>query len=329
MKALMWLPTDSITMNPEYQNLFPSLSTNVYTELRNDIEKVGILVPLILEHQDSGYSVLAGHHRLKAAKEIGLAEVPCEIVETQEEQFSALFDNIHRRQLSPQELKELKRDEHVWRSERAKHIPSALKTLCEEFPLERILPASLWSQVMLAPASQVDHIAKSIKGVLEKVRANTSQKDERHESNLSRSLSIPKKNSSSTREVEEIRQTAVSLSKEVQKRNQEIEHLKEAVQAEKRKTTDAQALLHALEMQDPLTMTPDIIVDGFQTLSQFLRILFEWTTHLPALSDDVQEKIGRAITQCQQILHEHVQTTHGSANLRLVNGHKQSQSAHV
>ncbi len=330
MKALIWLPTDSLNTNPEYENLFPSLSTHVYTELRDDIEKVGILVPLILEHRDNGYTVLAGHHRLKAAQELGLEEVPCEIVETQEEQISAIFDNIHRRQLSTKEVKEFKHNEKVWRRDRAKRIPPALKILCDEFPLDRILPASLWSQLMVSNPSQVNHLAKSLKGTLDKIKANAPQDDPIEEATELRSRAIPApKRDTSAREQEELRQAAVHLSKEVQKRNQEIERLNEELQAEKRKTTDAKALLHAFEMQDPLTMTPDIIVEGFQTVSQLLRILLEWMTHLPALSQDVQNKVDRAITRLRKLLDEQGLKTGKAANLRVVNGRKQSQPAHV
>ncbi len=328
MKALIWLPTDSITINPDYQNLFPPLSMDVYEELREDIKKVGVLVPLILEHHDSGYSVLAGHHRLKAANELGLEQVPCEVVETQEEHSSALFDNIHRRQLSPNELKKFKENEQVWRSTRVTKIPSALKDLCNEFPLERILPAHLWSQLMLSPPSQVNHISKSLKCTLDKIKAKASTPNGIEKSSLSRSQPRSSKDTEYPQELEELRKTAVGLSREVQKRNQDIERLEEELQAQKRKMNDAQALLKAFQMQDPLTITPGIIVEGFQTLSQLLRVLLDWTTQLPTLNDDFQGKIDRAIAQLLKILNERGQKTGHPANLRIVNGHKQPQPAH-
>ena len=54
-------------------------------ELVCSVRKHGILVPLLAAHVGAEYLVLLGEHRLAAAKELGLAEVPVCIVDATDE----------------------------------------------------------------------------------------------------------------------------------------------------------------------------------------------------------------------------------------------------
>ncbi|GJL52923.1 MAG: hypothetical protein NPIRA02_00550 [Nitrospirales bacterium] len=329
MKTSVWLSTDSIVTETKYQTLFPALSSDEYRSLRDDIQNVGILVPLILEHVANEYCVLSGHHRLKAAKELGLKQVPCEIVETQDEQISALFDNLYRRQLSSSELKRLKDVEHKWREESIKQVPASLRSLCAELPLEDILPKSLWSQLIASSSDTLDKMTRSLQRVLDDVKTDASnQAVKKFDQTRSRMPQpVTKKHNNIEKEMEELRRTAVGFSREVQKRDKEIERLEEALEAQKRKITDAEALLHAFELQDPLTITPGIIVDGFNTLTQLVRLLLEWTAQLPNATDEFQGKIDRAIGQLHNLLEDQGRRTRRTKNLRVLNGHKPSQPA--
>ncbi|MDD6175206.1 MAG: ParB/RepB/Spo0J family partition protein [Firmicutes bacterium] len=54
-------------------------------ELIRSVRKHGILVPLLAANVNGEYLVLLGEHRLAAARELGLAEVPVCVVEAEDE----------------------------------------------------------------------------------------------------------------------------------------------------------------------------------------------------------------------------------------------------
>lgn len=73
--------------------------------LAASIRRVGIIEPLIVRRQDSGFLLVSGHRRLQAAKEVGLTTVPCiewggSSVQDSEVVFA---ENFFRRNLSPVE----------------------------------------------------------------------------------------------------------------------------------------------------------------------------------------------------------------------------------
>ena len=73
------------------------------SELADSIRAHGILQPLTVRRRaEGGYELVAGERRLRAAKLAGLSEVPCIVVELDEEQSAllALIENIQRRDLN-------------------------------------------------------------------------------------------------------------------------------------------------------------------------------------------------------------------------------------
>jgi ParB family chromosome partitioning protein len=75
-------------------------------ELAASIRKVGLLQPLLVTPDgNAGYLVLAGQRRLAAAKEVGLARVPCVVrrMDEREREVAMLVENVHRLDLTPLE----------------------------------------------------------------------------------------------------------------------------------------------------------------------------------------------------------------------------------
>ena len=72
-------------------------------ELAESIRHNGIIQPIILRKSDSGYVIVAGERRWRAAKLIGLKEVPSIIMELTEKQVLeiSLIENIQRQDLNP------------------------------------------------------------------------------------------------------------------------------------------------------------------------------------------------------------------------------------
>ena len=72
-------------------------------ELANSIREVGIFTPLIVRKSISGYELLAGERRLRAAKLAKLNEVPCIIKDFDDKSMMeiSILENIQREDLSP------------------------------------------------------------------------------------------------------------------------------------------------------------------------------------------------------------------------------------
>jgi ParB family chromosome partitioning protein len=76
------------------------------------IREVGVLQPIVVRKTSSGFELIAGERRLRAAKLAGLATVPAVIRESDDAESlrEALIENIHREDLNPIELAEAFRE---------------------------------------------------------------------------------------------------------------------------------------------------------------------------------------------------------------------------
>lgn len=91
------LPSEALAA---YQ-ILPPLAADEYAALKADVARHGVLVPVEL---DEAGCVLDGHHRLRAAHELGLAEVPTLVrsgLSEEEKREHALRLNLLRRHLGP------------------------------------------------------------------------------------------------------------------------------------------------------------------------------------------------------------------------------------
>ena len=70
--------------------------------LAESIRENGILQPINVRRCGVNYEIVSGERRLRAAKICGLSEVPCIIIEADDERSAvlALIENIQRRDLS-------------------------------------------------------------------------------------------------------------------------------------------------------------------------------------------------------------------------------------
>ena len=73
-------------------------------DLKNSIREKGLIQPITVRRQNSGFELIAGERRLRAAIEVGLEKIPAYIivVETKEEMLEmALVENVQRERLNP------------------------------------------------------------------------------------------------------------------------------------------------------------------------------------------------------------------------------------
>ena len=97
------LPVSAIRPNTRQpRSSFPEAGIK---ELAASITEVGILQPLVVRSTSSGFELIAGERRLRAAKEAGLDRVPVLIRQAGENESMelALVENLQRENLSPLE----------------------------------------------------------------------------------------------------------------------------------------------------------------------------------------------------------------------------------
>ncbi len=71
-------------------------------ELADTIRELGVLQPLLLRSVESGYELISGERRWRAARQAGLERIPAEVVEVDEvsARLMALVENLQREDLS-------------------------------------------------------------------------------------------------------------------------------------------------------------------------------------------------------------------------------------
>lgn len=98
------VPINSISVVSNIRKMFKQAQMD---ELTDNIMKVGVLEPILLRPSPSGsgYLLIAGERRLRAAKDAGLKEIPGRVLEVTNEQAAEIqaFENLHREGLTPME----------------------------------------------------------------------------------------------------------------------------------------------------------------------------------------------------------------------------------
>jgi ParB family chromosome partitioning protein len=104
--GLLDVPVNAIAPNPKQPRT--NFDDEAIGSLAVSIREVGILQPIVVRKAGSGYELIAGERRLRAAKRAGLATVPVVVRDTGDTDTlrEALIENIHREDLGPIELAE-------------------------------------------------------------------------------------------------------------------------------------------------------------------------------------------------------------------------------
>lgn len=99
-RRVLYLNVDAIRANPNQPRR--CFDPDSLRELSESIRRYGILQPLTVRRGDSGYELIAGERRLRAAKLLGMAEVPCIVVEADSLRSAelAIIENLQREDLN-------------------------------------------------------------------------------------------------------------------------------------------------------------------------------------------------------------------------------------
>ena len=100
--AIKLIPTRDISPNPSQPRRF--FEAEAIASLADSIRQYGIIQPLTVRHLIHGdkYELIAGERRLRAASLLGMENVPCVILETDETESAALsiIENLQRENLN-------------------------------------------------------------------------------------------------------------------------------------------------------------------------------------------------------------------------------------
>ena len=143
---ILKISPERIIFNPHQPRTnFPASSLN---DLAESIKQNGIIQPLIVTKKDSGFELIAGERRLRAAKLIGLKEVPVIVRQEQEQKKLelALIENLQREDLNPLETarayKKLIDEFNITQEEAAKKVGKARSSVANALRL-LTLPAAV------------------------------------------------------------------------------------------------------------------------------------------------------------------------------------------
>jgi len=109
--------------------------------LMDSIAKNGMLQPIIVRSVETGYEIIAGERRWKAAMQIGLEKIPVLVKEVSDEKLLelALIENIQREDLNPIEraraYKKLMDDFHLTQEQAASALGQERSTLANTIRL--------------------------------------------------------------------------------------------------------------------------------------------------------------------------------------------------
>ncbi|MFB3739681.1 MAG: ParB/RepB/Spo0J family partition protein [Candidatus Velamenicoccus archaeovorus] len=104
--GLLEIPVEAVSPNPRQPRV--TFEDESLDALASSIREVGVLQPIVVRRTQTGFELIAGERRLRAARKAGLATVPAVVRESDDADSlrEALIENIHREDLNPVELAE-------------------------------------------------------------------------------------------------------------------------------------------------------------------------------------------------------------------------------
>jgi len=135
----------NITANPNQPR--QNFDEEALAELVHSLREVGLLQPIVVRPVDTGYEIVAGERRWRAAQEAGWETIPAVVRETADADLlrDALLENLHRAQLNPLEeaaaYQQLLSDFGVTQEELADRLGRSRPHLTNTLRLLRLPPA--------------------------------------------------------------------------------------------------------------------------------------------------------------------------------------------
>lgn len=146
-KRVLEIPVDQLSPNPDQPR--SNFSPAALEELAASIMEHGILQPLTIRRCDSGYQLISGERRLRAAKLAGAETVPCILADVDQEESAqlALVENLQRRDLDFLEealaLSQLISTYRLTQEEAARKLGKSQSAIANKLRLLKLSPDAL------------------------------------------------------------------------------------------------------------------------------------------------------------------------------------------
>lgn len=157
---------DQISINPHQPRT--DFNEAALNDLAESIREHGIISPLVVTRKGDGFELIAGERRLRAAKKIGLKEVPAIVREEGEQKKLeiALIENLQRENLNPMEsavaYRRLMDEFGLTQEEAATKLGKARSSVANSL---RLLALPLEAQVALSAGKITEAHAKYLLGL--------------------------------------------------------------------------------------------------------------------------------------------------------------------
>ncbi len=137
-------------------------SPEIEEKIRSNMAKSGFCPALMVRKSGKYYTIIDGHHRLKVAKKLGWTELPCQIVEANEDEAGLLLLTLNR----------LRGEDNL--QKRAVLIQDLLSTF-DKTTLSQLIPES---------ETDIDELLTLLSFEADKVKEQIKQLFEQQEGNL-------------------------------------------------------------------------------------------------------------------------------------------------
>lgn len=104
-RSLEQIEVASIRVNPQQPRL--AFNSKRLNELKQSIQEHGVIQPITIHKNETGYELVSGERRLRAVIELGYERIPAYIIEVESQDKLlelALIENIQREDLNPIEI---------------------------------------------------------------------------------------------------------------------------------------------------------------------------------------------------------------------------------
>ena len=150
--GIKYISLDEIRPNPyQARKSFERVKLN---ELAESIKEYGVIQPIVVRCiNNSGYELVVGERRLKAARMAGIEVIPAIVVSTNDKDSSimALIENIHRQKLNffeeAEGYRNIMRDYNITQEELSKKIGKSQSGIANKMRILR-LPASVKNKII-------------------------------------------------------------------------------------------------------------------------------------------------------------------------------------
>lgn len=159
------------------ENPIKPLTKREYDLLKESIREVGILHPLLVKKEGPNYVIKNGNHRYMIAKELGIRELPCIVVDDPLKELGAIYDaNICVRELSEDEKKKYMEKKQKELDKKIESLPEYIK----EIVLSRRISLHDAFRLKDVPPVESNEIIKQIQKELESTRKKLSELTEKY-----------------------------------------------------------------------------------------------------------------------------------------------------